>query len=84
LVPRFTRKSDFRFMKMSFQTVALLFSILFLNSACYNCVECTGCTDPANDQEEVCYDEAREYYGSRREWREDVQRYEDVNGCNCR
>jgi hypothetical protein len=52
-------------------------------SSCLNCADCSECVDEAYDVE-LCYGDHKDYYQSRKEWRDDVKRYEDTYDCKCR
>ncbi|MBT3647692.1 MAG: hypothetical protein HN542_05560 [Flavobacteriales bacterium] len=70
---------------LALSTVAL--SLGF--SSCYNCVECTDCEikvingDSVMEDSSMCYRDAKEYYLSRKEWRDDVKAYEQLYKCQC-
>ena len=68
---------------MTFFRLSIFLFLIVIISSCKNCVECT-CTDTANDVERICYSEAKDYYSSRREWRDDIKAYEKVNDCECK
>lgn len=55
----------------------------FAFASCKNCYDCTECDD-AVYEEEFCYEDFKDDYDSRSDFKDGIEDYETVTGCTCK